>query len=48
MEVRRLLLKQNSIGKVCVSKLAEKNKLNFKKIFKGQQAGVMSTVRKLA
>lgn len=45
MDVRRLLLKQNGIEKVCVSKHAEKSKLNFKKIFKGQQAGVTSTVR---
>lgn len=31
MGVRILLLKQNGIGKVCVSKHAEKSELNFKK-----------------
>lgn len=30
MEVRRLLLKQNGVGSICVSKREEESKVNFK------------------
>lgn len=41
-------LKQNGMGNFGVSKKEEESKLNFKKAFKGQQAGMTSTARKLA
>lgn len=39
MEVRRLLLKQNGVGSICVSKCEEESKVNFKRYSKESNLG---------